>query len=187
LGDLVDRGPRSKEVLDTIIKLQAAGYFIRSIRGNHEEMLLNACRDRNSFQLWIETGGFATLKSFGVEDACEIPSIYLKFLYSFPYYILLDKFLLCHAGINCNATDPFSDTEALLWSRGLPVIPEKIGNRRIICGHTVQTLADISNSLNSNRILLDGGCVFRDRDGLGNLIALELDTMTLHHTEYIDL
>src|ERR1017187_7458526 len=76
LGDIIDRGPRSKEVIDLVLSLQEQGYNIRSLRGNHEEMLLRSCRDRSYFHLWMLNGGLATLKSFGVEDGCEIPEHY---------------------------------------------------------------------------------------------------------------
>lgn len=187
LGDLIDRGPRSKEVIDTILRLQSAGYHIRSIKGNHEVMLIDSCLDRNSFLLWVENGGLATLQSFGVEDACEIPSTYRDFLTALPYYILLDNFLLCHAGINCRAPDPFADTVSMLWGRDLPAIPDKIGNRRVICGHTVHSLEDIANSLKSDRIPLDAGCVFTGRGSLGNLAALEIGSMNLLYSPNIDI
>ncbi|GAM08065.1 serine/threonine-protein phosphatase [Geobacter sp. OR-1] len=187
LGDLIDRGPRSKEVLDTIIRLQDAGYFIRSVRGNHEEMLLNACSNRSDFSLWIENGGLATLRSFNVEDACEIPLPYRRFLDTLPYYILLDNFVLSHAGINCTASEPFADTVSMLWGRDLPAVPDRVGNRRIVCGHTVHSLPEIYASLESDRIVLDGGCVFKGRGQFGNLVALEMQTLTLHHTPNIDL
>lgn len=187
LGDLIDRGPRSREVLDIIIRLQSAGYSISSVRGNHEQMLLDACRNRNSFRLWMENGGITTLQSFGVEDACKIPVQYLNFLSSLPHYILLDTFVLCHAGINCMTADPFSDTEAMLWSRDLPVLPERIGGRRVLCGHTVHSVAEISDSLGANRIFLDAGCVFTEREQLGNLLTLEIATMTVQHTSNIDI
>lgn len=187
LGDLVDRGPGTKEVLDTIIRLQSAGYSIHSVRGNHEQMLLESCSNRNSFHLWMENGGIQTLKSFGVEDACEIALPYQRFLSGLPHYILLDRFVLCHAGINCQAADPFSDTESMLWSRDLPVIPSRIGDRKIICGHTVHSLAEISESLAGDRITIDGGCVFSERKQLGNLVAIEIDSLTIHHTRNIDV
>ena len=40
LGDYIDRGPDSKGVIDTIIRLQEAGCDIRPLRGNHEDMLI---------------------------------------------------------------------------------------------------------------------------------------------------
>ena len=187
LGDLIDRGPRSREALETILRLISAGYTINAVRGNHEEMLLNACRNRDFFSLWIENGGKATLQSFGVEDACEIPQRYIQFLSSFPYYIQLKEFVLCHAGLNCLAPDPLSDTDSMLWGRDLPVIPERLGGRRVICGHTVLPFPKIAAGLSSNRIILDGGCVFTGREGFGNLVALELETMALYKTSNCDL
>jgi serine/threonine protein phosphatase 1 len=186
LGDLIDRGPRSKEVLDTILRLQSAGYSINSVKGNHEAMLLNACSNRDEFFMWLENGGDATLRSFDVEDACEIPLPYRKFLESLPYYILLDGFVLCHAGINCNAAAPFHDTHSMLWGRNLPAIPERIGERRVICGHTVHSLSEITESLGATRISLDAGCVFKERGALGNLVALETGTMTIYHSVNMD-
>jgi serine/threonine protein phosphatase 1 len=180
-GDLIDRGPRSREVLETIIRLREAGYSVNSVRGNHEDMLLNACRNRNDFVLWLETGGQATLKSFAVEDACEIPTRYLQIMGGFPYYIMLEDFIICHAGLNFHAKEPLADTEAMLWSRDLEVIPERLGGRRLICGHTVHSLPEIRTSLTSNRIWLDGGCVFKERNWLGNLVALEIEMMKLHY------
>lgn len=187
LGDLIDRGPRSREVLETLMRLISAGYSINSIRGNHEEMVLNACRNRDFFLLWIENGGKATLQSFGAEDACEIPHRYIQFLSTFPHYIQLEKFILCHAGLNCLAPDPLSDTESMLWGRDLPVIPERLGGRRVICGHTVLPFPKIVAGLSSDRIILDGGCVFTGREGYANLVALELETMTLYKSSNCDL
>src|SRR5674476_416869 len=42
LGDLIDRGPQSKEVVDLIIDLQRKGFDIIPLLGNHEDMMLNA-------------------------------------------------------------------------------------------------------------------------------------------------
>ena len=55
LGDLVDRGPDSKGVLDFLLDLRRRGYSVAAVRGNHEEMLLDACRDRSSFRKKVLT------------------------------------------------------------------------------------------------------------------------------------
>jgi serine/threonine protein phosphatase 1 len=106
LGDTIDRGPRSREVLDAIRNLQAMGYDFHSIRGNHEEMFLKSCRDRSYFYLWMLNGGHATLKSFGVEDGSEIPLLYRLFIEGFPYFIDLEEFILVHGGLNFTIPDP---------------------------------------------------------------------------------
>jgi len=186
LGDLIDRGPRSKEVLDTLMRLRSAGYSIGSVRGNHEEMLLNACRDRDSFRLWMLNGGAQTLASFNVEDACEIPFLYRNFIAGLPYYQELDRFVLVHAGINWDAADPYADHESMLWSRAHSAHGRRPVDRRVICGHTSLPLAEIRNSLATDCITLDGGCVYAQHPALGKLVALELETMALYDASYCD-
>ena len=180
LGDMIDRGPGSREVLDTVLHLQANGYRITPLRGNHEEMLLLSCRDRSYFRLWMINGGHATLESFGIEDGCDIPLPYRRFLESLPFYVQLDDFILVHGSLNFLDPDPLGDTEAMLWSRDPLVERERIGGRRVIGGHTPVGLDDIRSSLKGDKIMLDNGCVYSGIPGLGSLTALNLDTMTLH-------
>ena len=187
LGDTIDRGPASKEVLDTIRDLQKAGYHLQSLRGNHEEMFLKSCRDRTFFYLWMLNGGHATLKSFGVEDGCEIPLPYRQFIESFPYFIELEEFILVHGGLNCTIPDPLTDKEAMLWSRDRQVVKWLIGGRRVIGGHTPRKKEDIKRSLTTDHITLDNGCVYKGERGMGSLAALELNSLTLYFQENIDM
>ena len=186
LGDLIDRGPATREVLDFLIGLKEAGYAVASIMGNHEDMCLAACRDRSQFYLWMLNGGHATLESFGVEDACEIPERYRCFLDVLPTHLILPDFALVHAGIDCRQPDPFADRQTLLWSRSCTVELARTGGRRIISGHTPRTRREIEASLEENWIVLDNGCVYRGIAGLGSLAALALDTLELHFQENCD-
>ncbi|RNC71367.1 MAG: serine/threonine protein phosphatase [Desulfuromonadales bacterium] len=186
LGDYIDRGPRSREVLDILMGLALKGYRIRPVRGNHEEMFLNSCSDWDSFRMWMLNGGRATLDSFGVEDARDIPPPYRRFMEEMPCYRVLPDFVLVHASLNFAAPDPFADTEAMLWSRSLEVRKELIGGRRLVGGHTPMTRDEIARGITTDRIVLDNGCVYLERHGMGSLAALELDTMTLYFQENID-
>ncbi len=186
LGDLIDRGPAVREVLEFLIGLQEAGYAVASIMGNHEDMCLDACRDRSRFYLWMLNGGHATLQSFGVEDACEIPERYHRFFVALPTHILLPDFALVHAGIDCRQPDPFADRQTLLWSRSCTVDPARIGGRRVVSGHTPRTRREIEASVAENWIVLDNGCVFRGIAGLGSLAALSLDPLHLYFQENCD-
>ena len=186
LGDLIDRGPRSKDVIDIILHLREEGYSVQCVRGNHEEMLLDACRDLGVFRLWMLNGGDATLASFGIEGACEFPAPYLRFFAGLPPYILLDDFVLVHAGLDFSSANPFSNTEAMLWSRSCEVDRARIGGRRVVCGHTPQSVESIRQSLASDRIMLDNGCVYSQAEGLGHLTALELDSLILYVQKNID-
>jgi serine/threonine protein phosphatase 1 len=187
LGDTIDRGPRSREVLDKIIELQGSGYDIRSVRGNHEELLLNSCRDRSFFRMWMINGGHETLMSFGVEDACEIPFGYRRLMESFPLFIEYGDFVMVHANINFRMPDPFADREAMLWSRSREVDSSLIGGRRVVGGHTPVDMDEIRRSLATDKIMLDNGCVYAGEPGLGSLLALELETMTLYSQKNIDM
>ncbi|TWJ26491.1 serine/threonine protein phosphatase 1 [Geobacter argillaceus] len=186
LGDLIDRGPAVREVLEFLIGLQEAGYAVASIMGNHEDMCLEACRDRSRFYLWMLNGGHATLRSFGVEDACEIPERYHRFFVALPTHILLPDFALVHAGMDCGQPDPFADRQTLLWSRSCIVDPARIGGRRVVSGHTPRTRQEIEASVAENWIVLDNGCVYRGVAGFGNLAALSLDTLRLYFQENCD-
>ena len=186
LGDTIDRGPRSREVLDTIRRLKASGYGVQSVRGNHEEMLLKSCRDRSFFYLWMQNGGHETLKSFGVEDGCEIPRLYRRLIESFPFFIKLEEFILVHGSLNFTIPDPLTDREAMLWSRNPHVIKGLIGGRKLVGGHTPMSWKEINRSLTTDHIMLDNGCVYKGERGMGRLTALELNSMTLHFHKNID-
>ncbi|RII28297.1 MAG: serine/threonine protein phosphatase [Geobacter sp.] len=187
LGDLLDRGPDSKGVLDFIFELRAQGYFVMSVRGNHEEMCLQAGNDLSYLELWLANGGLATLNSFAAEAPGEIPHKYRFFLSCLPYYLLLDDFVIVHAALNFDRADPFEDQETMIWQRECSVDCSRIGGRRIINGHTAISRSRLEASLGSDRIMLDNGCVFVGRAGLGSLAALELNTMTISYQANIDI
>ena len=114
LGDMIDRGPDSKGVLDFILELRDQGFSIKGVKGNHEEMCLRAGEGLEFMELWILNGGLATLRSFAAENANEIPRRYRNLLRSLPDYILLDDFVIVHAALNFDRSDPFADIEAML-------------------------------------------------------------------------
>ena len=57
LGDYIDRGDKSKEVVDFIMELQENGFDIVPLIGNHEAMLLDANENEKSISKWIQNGG----------------------------------------------------------------------------------------------------------------------------------
>lgn len=67
LGDIIDRGDHSQECLQMVTNLVLKSQSIL-LRGNHEDLLLRSVKgDAQAQHLWLEHGGLATLKSFGVE------------------------------------------------------------------------------------------------------------------------
>jgi serine/threonine protein phosphatase 1 len=190
LGDLIDRGPDSKGVLDFVFQLTEAGFNVTSVRGNHEEMCLRAPYNRSAMDMWSGNGGLATLESFQADGPGDIPHRYLHLLHSLPNYVLLDDFVIVHAGLNFELTapfDPFDDTGAMLWTRSNVVDRQRIGGRRLVCGHTMVTRQQVEASLSSDKIMLDNGCVTARLPDMGCLVALELNSMQLSFQENIDL
>lgn len=69
LGDYIDRGPASKEVLDFIMKLKEHGAKV--LMGNHEQIMLDVFEKENKYEwdFWLYTaGGLATMRSYGFTE-----------------------------------------------------------------------------------------------------------------------
>jgi len=182
LGDMIDRGLDSKGVIDTIFELQASGYDVRSIRGNHEQLLLTYMRDPRyeNLAIWLANGGDATLESYGVDTPEELDEP-LSYLNSLPLYRTTDSHIFVHAGMDFKLDDPFSGEDAILWKRSGKVNESKLNGRVLVSGHTPQSLLQIRRSLGRSHIRLDNGCVQGGpMPRLGNLVALELESGVLH-------
>jgi serine/threonine protein phosphatase 1 len=187
LGDLVDRGPDSKGVIDTVWRLQREGYAVHCLRGNHEQMMLDARADRNSQHHWVVNGGAAVFQSFGAQDVADIPADYFEWLENLPYFFDLGDCILVHAGLDFRKADPLQDTESMLWIRSWykQIDYAWLGERILVHGHTPIDSMGIGMQLESlarGRVLdIDNGCVFAGiRPGLGHLCAFDLDARKLY-------
>lgn len=66
LGDYIDRGFHSREVIDYLLKLSIPNTEIVFLAGNHEDMMLDFMNDPANGQLWLGVGGLAALASYGI-------------------------------------------------------------------------------------------------------------------------
>ena len=173
IGDYIDRGPDSRAVIDTILDLRNKNYNIRTLRGNHEEMMMLSGRDFRDFQLWYSNGGDTTLESFGTDFYNGIKKEYKDFFEGTDLYLTYEDYIFVHAGLNFETLNIFEDKEAMLWKRDFSPEQPVLGNRILIHGHTPKTLRYIKNQ-KGNCINIDGGCVYKDKKGMGNLIAISL-------------
>lgn len=191
LGDYIDRGPDSKGVLDTTLELLRNGYDVRPILGNHEEMLLQviATGEKQDLWYWLDNGGGATLKSYGATSPLHIPETHRTFIEALPLYRTTDTHIFVHAGLNFSLSNPLSDEgrDFMLWERSTAAVPEKIGGRKLVTGHTIMDIDNIIGSLEKDLIQLDNGCFMGERfDGKGALIALELNSGALYVQKNIE-
>ena len=187
LGDYIDRGPSSKQVLDTIFRLKAEGYQLQCLRGNHEEMLLWAINGHSyNLESFLRNGGDITLASFGVKQPRDIPREYLDFMENLPLWIEAEEYIFVHAGLQfISGTSPFEHTDKMLWIRNwyVDLDLEWLGQRYIVHGHTPTPHATIQNlfrHFNGLRVInIDAGCIFRQA-GYGHLCAVDLSNRILY-------
>jgi serine/threonine protein phosphatase 1 len=176
LGDYIDRGPESKQVLDFLMDL--SDYDHPNVKhiiliGNHELMMLDSWMGiyDGNFSMWTHNGGVQTLKSFGLpkEPIRDNPIIepYAKWIALLPTYAMTDDYIFCHSGY-FDPNIPLDDQyNSLLWGR--PSKGRYIGfHKRVIHGHTPQ---DGKPLIDVNRINVDIGC---GHPGYNSLCAVVL-------------
>ncbi len=201
LGDLIDRGPNSKDVMDLVMDMQADGYDIQVIQGNHEYMFLETlnetipyCWDWRRYQLWIKNGGITVMMNFGykrIDDLKGIDKKYDTFVRNLVTHVELDKYILVHAGINFKEEDIYKDKMSLHSIRNWyeSIDKNKIGDKIIIHGHSPRrfdTLEDDIREMKYPAINIDCGCVYDMHTKIGRLCALNLETLKPVFQENVD-
>jgi len=197
VGDLIDRGPRSREVLDYIIDLKWKGFNVNALKGNHEDLFVKAFSDEEYMRAWFHNGSEETLKSFDVpadkrndyEGLRMVPERYIQFLSGLPYYYDLNDYIIVHAGLNITSEDHFADTQAMLWSREIKGLNLLKSGICIIHGHTPMPIVTLKPNLirkDAQNLNIDAGCVYKDLPGYGILAAIELDSRKLFTQENIE-
>jgi len=178
LGDYIDRGPQSRQVLDYIISLQLKGFNLTPLLGNHEAMLLDAYKDHRLFSKWIYNGGYATLESFEIHSLRDMDRKYIGFFKSLLIYYSHEDFLFVHAGFNDEAVDPFEDKYHMLWRSRTNYSHPALVHKTIVHGHSTITLDECRQNIFTNKPVLnmDTGCVFSKQMGYGKLTAIELNS-----------
>lgn len=97
LGDYIDRGPQSKQIIDKLMSGPSTGWTWHCIRGNHEDMAIT-CHDKNhpEYQWWFGHGGKETLQSY---DG-DIPEDHISWMNSLPR-LYWDKYrVYTHAAVS---------------------------------------------------------------------------------------
>jgi serine/threonine protein phosphatase 1 len=147
LGDYIDRGPASREVIELLLGLSAK-FACLFLRGNHEAMILEARHDDLKANLWQSYGGFEALISYGAEYnqvwAEVIPTSHWEFFEQTARYFENEKHIFIHACLDAEADMP-EQTERLLYWESLDHLKPHKSGKRVICGHTPQQFGKILN------------------------------------------
>jgi serine/threonine protein phosphatase 1 len=135
LGDLIDRGPQSAQVVDFVMK---SPYLC--LLGNHEQMLLDILGDGEIYgpalQAWLYSGGHSTINSYGDKG---VRQEHLEWMRTLPTFMDLGDTWLVHAGVHPRIPLEKQTSEQFCWIRDefhsmpRPYFPDKL----IITGHTI--------------------------------------------------
>lgn len=183
LGDYVDRGDHSAEVLDTLSTLKdESAQACEFLMGNHEAAMLAFLEDPVAGSAWLGWGGRQTVLSYGLDpvsrepdetELCDIreklqekASSHLPFLKSLKRYIVSGDVICAHASLDPTLELTAQPDMALLWGR--PPSGQKSGmpGRRLIHGH----FAEYEPVVRPERICVDTGACYS-----GRLTAVRLD------------
>lgn len=183
LGDLINKGPNSHEVLDKVLKLKEKGYTVFVIRGNHEQLVIQS--KRKSIAQRKRT--LISLNSMNLLNGKHLNEDYLNLLTSSFHYLELDHFFLVHAGFNYTK-NTFSNKKDMLFTRDFIYNKQLFAGKQIIVGHTPKNIRSIKKSVKNEDdiICIDNGCTNTNDKDQGNLICLNLDTFTLHSQKFIE-
>lgn len=136
LGDIIDRGPSSKQVVERVLSLCDECKVV-FIMGNHEEMMRDAISGRGLFNAWLDAGGHATLDSYD-GSAEQIPSDHIRFLVSGSPCWETEKEIFVHANLESRVSLSNQASEFLRWKHLGGMEPPHVSGKRVICGHTSQ-------------------------------------------------
>ena len=160
LGDYIDRGGQAKEVVDTLIQLQAQRPETVFLMGNHEQMLLDVLDGRDSLGFLLN-GGEATLRSYGLDprQVERIPVEHRRFIASLRLYYDTPEYIFVHAGLRPGLPLNEQSPHDLLWIRDEFFCSDHDFGRKVIFGHTPfpQPIQ------RPNLIGIDTGAVFGNR------------------------
>ncbi len=169
LGDLVDRGPDSRGVVDRLIEFSRGPVAARFLMGNHEEVFLRAVAgDLKALKFLIRIGGRATILSYGIGEAEyqsldfeslaatlkeRVPPEHVAFLSAFEEWIEVGDYLFVHAGIRPGVEIDAQRASDLRWIRDDFLLHRDSFGKLVVHGHSITEGVD----LRPNRIGIDTG------------------------------
>jgi serine/threonine protein phosphatase 1 len=182
LGDLIDRGPYSAGVVRRIMAGDDRFASLRALKGNHEASLLSVLEGETRWlQSWLDYGGRASLRSWGVDDAilrsedeaaivdaaiAAVPPDEQAWLADLPTCHQAGDYLLVHAGVRPGVPIEAQSDQDMLWIRGEFLNDRSDHGVVVVHGHTISRTPETRH----NRIGIDTGAYLS-----GTLTALGID------------
>jgi serine/threonine protein phosphatase 1 len=182
LGDLIDRGPDSRGVVERLRTYRNDRLQTYFLAGNHEEVLLRLLAgERGLLEGWLKFGGAECLRSYGTDPSSlaglnekdalaivrdAIPMEHRQFLAGFADTLRLADYLFVHAGIRPGLDLSLQSQSDLRWIRAAFLDCEDNHGMVVVHGHTISENVDER----ANRIGIDTGAY---RTGILTALAVE--------------
>jgi serine/threonine protein phosphatase 1 len=168
LGDYIDRGGHSREVLDLLIARKRQ-HSMLYLKGNHETFAIQFLSAPWVFSDWKHVGGINTLLSYGVTppasddprdqvDAAKafsraLPESHGRFLQGLALSFTCGDYFFAHAGVRPGIPLRMQRQQDLLWIREEFLLHEETFGKVVVHGHTPAKEPDVR----ANRINIDTG------------------------------
>lgn len=169
LGDLIDRGPHSAQVVARAMEVQAGPWNCQFLLGNHEEVFLQALAgDLKALTFFVRIGGRETILSYGVTEdeyrnsdypellellTRRVPASHIRFLSSFEDLVIVGDFAFVHAGVKPGQALVDQRASDLRWIRREFLDHTNGFEKIIVHGHTITEEVEVRQ----HRIGLDTG------------------------------
>jgi serine/threonine protein phosphatase 1 len=184
LGDLIDRGPSSRDVIERLIERRGRREIV-CLRGNHEDVALRFLADPPVLSTWTRIGGRETLISYGLRPlvrgfdeqaalarafGAALPPAHRSFLMQLPVFHVCGDFLFVHAGIKPGVALERQRETDLLWIRDEFLNSRAPFEKMVVHGHTPVPQPELL----PNRINIDTGAY-----ATGKLTCLRIEGSNL--------
>jgi len=187
LGDYIDRGPDSRQVVETLVA-RARRHMMIYLKGNHESYAVQFLSDPSILPEWKHFGGMNTLLSYGLNasiiddpDAQQevavafrnaLPESHFRFLHGLALSFTCGDFFFTHAGVRPGIPLQRQHEQDLLWIRDDFLLHEKAFDKIVVHGHTPSK----KPAIRPNRINIDTGAY---ATGLLTCLVLQGDRMSI--------
>lgn len=162
IGDYIDRGSSSIEVVDYLVNLKQRLPETIFLKGNHEDMLENYLDGSDRFT-YLLNGGQRTLDAYLNHSqnpgGYPVPSEHLEFFNSLNLYYQTDDYIFVHAGLRKKIPLEKQEKMDLLWIRDEFIYSDFDFGKRVIFGHTPFR----EPLVQKNKIGIDTGAVYGNR------------------------
>jgi serine/threonine protein phosphatase 1 len=176
LGDYIDRGLQSREVIDLLLDRPLTGFTEVHLRGNHEQAMLEFLEDTSGGMAWVQFGGGVTLRGYDVllppglmtpqtlllaQHGLQklLPASHLAFLRGLAWSHVEGDYLFVHAGIRPGVPLHRQNPTDLIWIRDEFLSSSVDHGKVVVHGHSISD--DVE--MRSNRIGIDTGAYFSGR------------------------